>query len=156
MKIQIALSKDRSILGNLQVFDDAGVVVLGPVDCLGQADQGDAHAHNNPTRDTTRQYGNTPTGGYAIAQLVTHSGGETDLHTYGSYPSILLDPLSGDALKAKQNGRSGLMIHGGAPGLNGRLRPTHGCVRLSESDQRDLVSIVFPSIKTTTVTVQEG
>src|SRR5271156_29634 len=104
MKIQIAFSKDRSILGNLQAFNDAGVVVLGPVDCLGQADLGDAQAHHNPTRDTTRQYGNTPTGDYAIAQLVTHSGGETDLHTYGSYPSILLDPLSGDALKAKQNG----------------------------------------------------
>ena len=157
MRVEITLPKDRSTVGKLQAFDDAGQSALGPVNCLGRADSTDAKLHGNPQRDSLRSFGDTPTGGYRIAQLVSHQHSESDVHTYGTYPAVLLDPTAGDALKAKQNGRFGLMIHGGAPSASGKLRPTHGCVRLAENDQRDLVSIVVRSLlASSTVTVTEA
>jgi hypothetical protein len=78
-----------------------------------------------------------------VTLLVVHSTGETDLHTYGAFPSLLLDPQSGEALIAKQNGREGLMIHGGAPSSTGGLRPTHGCIRLSEENQKALTGLLI-------------
>jgi hypothetical protein len=92
MTIKITLQRDRSVSGTLVAFDDAGTVVVGPVTCLGRADSQDAALHHNPTLDSVQPFGNTPTGDYHIVQLVTHTGGESDLHTYGSFPSILLDP----------------------------------------------------------------
>lgn len=78
-------------------------------------------------------------------QLVAHIGSEGNIHTYGTYPSVLLDPISGDALTAKHNGRAGLMIHGGAPALDGSLRSTFGCIRVSEANERDLAALVVHS-----------
>jgi hypothetical protein len=154
--VRIEFSEDRCLVGSLQVFDDAGVLVFGPLDCLGRADSQDALLHGNPARDSTRPFGDTPTGDYQPVQLVTHSNGESDLHMYGSYPSLLLDPISGDALQSRVNGRSGLMIHGGTSASNGALRPTHGCVRLSEDNQRNLVSIVPQSaLRSSLVTIEE-
>jgi hypothetical protein len=157
MKIEIMLPKDRSVPGTLEASDDAATKAMGPVSCLGKADSQDAALHHNPTMDSTQPFGNTPTGDYKIVQLVTHSGSESDVHTYGSFPSILLDPVSGDALKAKQNGRAGLMIHGGVPSLSGGLRPTHGCVRVTENTQRDLAAaVVHAVLNASLVTVQEN
>lgn len=157
MRVEVTLPKDRSVPGKLRAFDDADQLVLGPVNCLGRADSGDAKLHGNPERDSLHLFGDTPTGKYRIAQLMSHQRSESDIHTYGTYPAVLLDPLSGDALKAKQNGRSGLMIHGGAPSASGKLRPTHGCIRIAEADERDLVAIVLRSaLATSTVLVSEA
>jgi hypothetical protein len=145
VRIEITFSQDRISVGQLQVFNDAGAPALGPVDCLGRADAQDAKLHGNPERNSTLPFGDTPVGKYSLVRLVSHSGSESDSHTYGDYPSLLLDPISGDALKAKKNGRFGLMIHGGAPSGTAKLRPTHGCVRVSEDNQRDLVAVVVQS-----------
>src|SRR5260370_18245125 len=115
MRIQVVLKQNRIQLGQLTVLDDDAAVLFGPVPCLCKADNQEAAQHGNPARDSTRSFGDTPTGDYSIAELVTHPKGETTLHTYGASPSVLLDPQSGDALTAKTNGREGLMIHGGAP-----------------------------------------
>jgi len=156
-KIAVQLHKDRTLSGILQILDLSGGFILGPFTCLGKADGGDAKLHGNPERNPVLPFGDTPTGKYNVVQLVSHSGGESDLHTYGSFPSVLLDPISGDALKAKKNGRAGLMIHGGGPSASGRLRPTHGCIRLSEANQRDLVSLVVQSVLSEiSVVVTEG
>jgi lipoprotein-anchoring transpeptidase ErfK/SrfK len=156
MRVEVTLAKNRMQVGKLQAYDDAGQPVLGPVNCLGRADAGDAKLHGNPERNSLRPFGDTPTGYYNVVRMVSHHGSESDIHTYGTYPALLLDPVSGDALKAKQNSRSGLMIHGGAPSMSGKLRPTHGCIRLSENDQRDLVALVVGSaLAASTVVVTE-
>lgn len=145
MRIEILLPRDRSSLGTLQAFNDDGEPVVGPVKCLGKADNAAAKLHGNPDRISIKPFGDTPTGEYRVAQLISHSG-ETEIHTYGTYPSILLDPLAGDALTAKQNGRLGLMIHGGDAGPSGRLRPTYGCIRVAELSERNLAALVVQSI----------
>ena len=150
MRIQISLPPDRSVPGTLRAFDDQEQLIVGPLKCLGKADNAAAKLHGNPDRISTRPFGDTPTGDYEIVRLVAHAG-ETEIHTYGTYPSILLDPSSGDALIAKQNGRSGLMIHGGDPGLGGRLRSTYGCIRVTESNERDLAALVLQSSLATSV-----
>ena len=142
MRIQVVLHENRVQLGTLTALDDDGSLLFGPVVCLGKADNADAAQHDNPERDPTLAFGDTPTGEYAVVELVAHPKGETTLHTYGPFPSLLLDPQSGDALTAKQNGREGLMIHGGAPSVNGGLRPTHGCIRVSDASQKALVGLV--------------
>src|SRR5260370_40440130 len=125
MQIQVVLKQNRIQLGQLTVLDDDAAVLFGPVPCLCKADNQEAAQHGNPARDSTRSFGDTPTGDYSIAELVTHPKGETTLHTYGASPSVLLDPQSGDALTAKTNGREGLMIHGGGPSPTPGPRPTH-------------------------------
>jgi hypothetical protein len=146
MQIKITLPHNRMNLGQLSVTDDGGAVTFGPVPCLGRADGHDAGLHQNPTRDPALPFGDTPIGTYSVAALVDHMASETDLHTYGAHPSVLLEPLTGQALTAKQQGRTGLMIHGGAPSQTGGLRPTHGCVRLSENDQGSLMTLVTPVV----------
>jgi hypothetical protein len=144
MRIRVVLHNQRSLPGSLTVLADTDASVLfGPVPCLGKADNRDAALHNNPARDPKRQFGDTPTGEYNVTSLVAHTTGETDLHTYGAFPSLLLDPQSGESLIAKQNGREGLMIHGGAPSNTGALRPTHGCIRLSEESQDVLTGLLI-------------
>jgi lipoprotein-anchoring transpeptidase ErfK/SrfK len=61
---------------------------------------------------------------------------------YGPHGWITLNPVAGQALEAKRNGRFGLLIHGGAPGAGGALRPTFGCLRLTNGDMRGLMEIV--------------
>ena len=158
MRIQVVLHPNRVQLGQLTVLDDDGAALFGPVPCLGKADNQDAIQHNNPTRDPKLPFGDTPTGEYSIAELVTHAKGETTRHTYGAFPSVLLDPQSGDALTAKQNGREGLMIHGGAPSSSGGLRPTHGCVRLAEDSQKALIDLLesAPELDSVVVAVSEA
>ena len=137
-------------------MDDDEAVLLGPVPCLGKADNKDAALHKNPKRDPAKSFGDTPTGDYSIGELVAHPKGETTLHTYGASRSILLDPQSGDALTAKNNGREGLMIHGGASSSTGGLRPTHGCIRVSEDTQKGLIGLIAPvPLDSITVSVSE-
>jgi lipoprotein-anchoring transpeptidase ErfK/SrfK len=156
MRIEISLLKDRTIPATLQAFNDDEERIVGPVKCLGKADNATAKLHGNPDRTTTRPFGDTPTGDYRVVRLVTHTGGESEVHTYGTFPSVLLDPVAGDALTAKNNGRSGLMIHGGAPGAGGKLRPTFGCIRVAEDDERDLAALIVRSTLTSsTVRITE-
>src|SRR3954453_20589858 len=141
MQIHITLRKNRVLPGQFSVQSAPGPSLLGPVSCLGKADSAAALSHGNASRDPKEPFGDTPTGGYSVTELVSHRG-ETDLHTYGPHPSLLLDPQSGDALISKTNGRTGLMIHGGGASASGGLRPTHGCVRLSDENQRALIALV--------------
>ncbi|KQM36446.1 hypothetical protein ASE59_05235 [Sphingomonas sp. Leaf10] len=82
---------------------------------------------------------------------------------YGSVGAIVLDPISGDAEVAQDNGRTGLLIHAGRQvatptPLPGHLRPTNGCIRILEPDLAALIqamrdnAFLFPG----GVTVQVG
>ncbi len=113
------------------------MVVAGPFTCFGKADNAMAARHGNPRRDTTRRFGDTPSGEYRARFVHTP---QRDTNTYGVNGYIMMEPIGGDALVARRNGRSGLWIHGGSV-RNGRLRPTFGCVRVFDSDMAVLLSM---------------
>lgn len=135
LTIRVDFTADRWQTGTLRLVDEHGATLAGPFRALGKSDGGVATANYNPSRDSRRRYGDTPTGGYRVAGIRA-SGAGTGLpaSSYGPEAVIVLDPQSGDALTAKQNGRTGLLIHSGDPGAGGRLRATHGCIRLSNAD----------------------
>ena len=134
------LPKNRWNLGTLEMQDKSGSVVFGPVSCCGRADNSGAGAHGNPTRDSTKPYGDTPLGVYQVVGLSpVDQHDEHEVRQYGRQEKIVLDPISGDALKSKRNGRYGLLIHGGALSDNGQLRPTYGCIRLGDEDMWGLL-----------------
>lgn len=98
---------------------------------LGKADNAEAAKHQNPTRWPLLPYGDTPTGVWYVRKY-----GPISPHaTYGVHAVAVLTPESGDAAKAVK--RSGIWLHGGSPGASreyGFLRPTFGCLRLSDDD----------------------
>ena len=142
MQIIITLHRNRSLPGELFLID--GETRLLVCRCLGKADSLSAAEAGNPTRDPFRRYGDTPTGKYQGSvdpPRVPAQGSELAkwLRSYGQWPTIRLEPVSGDALTAKNNGRRGLLIHGGDPNNVGNLRPTNGCIRVDNVSQLSLV-----------------
>lgn len=100
-------------------------------------------AHNNPSRNPLLPFGDTPLG--VFIGTVIPAG--TDTAGYGPGKRILLTPVSGDCLTAEKNGREGLMCHSGDPNhaytqWNG-LRPTFGCIRLSNPDMAAIIVAVL-------------
>jgi hypothetical protein len=146
VEIRIEAPADRRKLGTLRVLNSAGALVAGPFPCLLKSDNLAAAKAGNPARDPTRQDGDTPLGEYKAAWCPAGASSRS----YGPYKRILLDPTAGDALAAKKNGRRGLMIHGGAPGYLGVLRPTDGCVRVADGTMLQLER--FTKISRVTVT----
>ena len=88
-------------------------------------------------------YGDTPSGAYKILNVAnTGDGTPYDKDKFGPNGALRLDPVSGDAATAKANQRSGLMIHAGRPSANGGLRPTNGCIRMSNDDIQSLITAI--------------
>lgn len=135
MRIVIRLPKNRLRPGTLQLFGDDGLEVLRG-SALGLADRDDAREMGNPSGNPLRVYGDTPSGQYLGAVLATCLRPQ---RSYGAFPPISLNPMSGQALQAKLNGRRSLLIHSGDLGLQGTLRPTHGCVRIHPATHQALV-----------------
>ena len=70
------------------------------------------------------------------------------LRTYGAFfigVEPVMDPSDGlsDAERRILNGGNGIGVHGGAAAANGGLRPTYGCLRLSNDDLLSLVPHVL-------------
>ena len=103
---------------------------VAPARCYADADGAAAAAHGNPTEDPLRAFGDHPVGLYLVI-AVRWSTTESERQKYGPV-RLRLDPLAGDALKAKRNGRDGLCIHGGPLAADGRLRATNGCLRTDD------------------------
>lgn len=94
----------------------------------------------NPTLNPLMRFGNTPTGEYASPGIQSTSG--LSRSSYGPWGAVRLKAVSGDALLAERLGRSGLLIHGGAPGRFDHFRATHGCLRLYDGDMRQLIALI--------------
>lgn len=135
--IDVQLPADRTGLGRLRLLDSSDAAVFGPIPAYGKADNAAARAHGNPTRDPLKPWGDTPLGVYRCT-LATVAVTPTIERKYGPFGYIVLDPLSGPALVARQNGRFGLLIHAGALNAQGKLRPTFGCVRIADGDMKNL------------------
>lgn len=142
--IKIILPKDRTKLGKLYIKEKEFV-------CYGKADNAGAIRRGNPSRDPLKLFGDTPTGVYRC--YVT--GPLKPPRTYGIHKVIYLGPVSGNAKKAEKNGRSGLLIHGGDLGSGGRLRPTFGCIRVSNEDMKEILDLIGGESLNFTVTIEE-
>ena len=132
--ITVELPSNRNYKGTLTLYDASGTQIH-QCECLGRSASGDPP---NIYR------GNTPTG-ECIGQLIEPDENEHPPYSYGTAYLILLTPISGD-MKEYTN-RSGFLIHGGDPhsdptATSYPLRPTHGCIRVSNSDQLALQNCI--------------
>jgi hypothetical protein len=115
---------------------------------LGRAARNAAKVHANPSASSLLPFGDTPTGTYDITNIVSNGGGTTrPTNVYGQSGSIELDPSTGDALKAKFNGRVGLLIHAGRHAFSSvvdakALKPTNGCLRMLDWDLNNLITAI--------------
>lgn len=142
--IKVELSSDRDQTGSLRLQTVAGATLAGPFSVYGRSDNSKAAAHGNPNRDPTQPYGDTPTGTYEIPRAIA-TGGATSYgsRSYGPNGALVLKPKNGQAATAAANGRVGLLVHSGDPGSGGKLRATHGCLRLSNSDMATLMAAIL-------------
>lgn len=132
--------QDRTQVGVIGLIDGNGATVMS-YSALGKAANDTAAANGNPGALPLYPYGDTPTGMYTVGAVVCSGAGtKYPSHSYGDVGVIPIVPLSGDALTAKNNGRTGLLIHGGDPGNGQLLRRTCGCIRMMNSELADMIS----------------
>jgi len=131
--IVVQLPADRTQTGTLSLVADDGTTVLsGPFQTYGKADGQTAAANGNTTQNTLPPFGDTPLGTYAVPGMeVTGDGTGRSTHSYG--------PNGATAAIA---GRQYLLIHGGDLNAAGALRPTNGCLRLSNADMKSLINSI--------------
>ncbi|MBE5966169.1 MAG: L,D-transpeptidase [Lachnospiraceae bacterium] len=125
-KITVSLPSNRNNKGTLTLYNCRGNSVSS-FECLGRSVSNDAMTVTN---------GNTPTGTYT-GYL---DGPSSPSSSYGPYKVVNMTGISGII---KTSGRSGIWIHGGDPETDKTkswhpLRPTHGCVRISNTNQNTL------------------
>ena len=142
--IRVSLPSNRSYYGQLTLLDDQGITLSGPFAVLGRADAKTAADQGNPGRSTILPYGDTPTGDFRVDGF-QQAGDQDDIQRHGPYGKIKLTPISGEAKLAKDNGRTGLQIHGGVLSSAGALRPTNGCLRLTNDDMLTLLTAIITS-----------
>lgn len=143
-RIVVHVPKDRAKCGQLWLEDSGGRKVAGPFTACAKADGATAKKHKNPDRSPLLPYGDTPVGGYRVEHVLKVGQGSIyPERSYGDYAAVRLTPASGEAKLAADIGRTGLLIHGGDPGPGGNLRPTNGCIRLSNRDMRALVEALL-------------
>jgi hypothetical protein len=157
-KIIVILPDNRDLNGSLRIIDDNGRTIKGPFVVKGRAADNVANdpKNQNPTRDRLRNYGDTPLGTYKAGPKILPTGKGTrraSLRSYGPNGAIWLIPSGGEALQAANTfTRDRLLIHGGDLYENtpiGKanhyvgLRPTGGCLRVSNDDMRQIVDAVM-------------
>ena len=130
--IRITLPTNRDYLGTLCLYDASGIQKY-TTDCLGKS------ALNLPMSQTN---GDTPTGVYT-GQL---GGPASDTAAYRPYKYISMTGISGKIVEYSH--RSGIWIHGGRAGYSAPddpwypLYPTYGCIRVSNTAQQTLQSLI--------------
>lgn len=127
--IRISFSSNRAQFGTLTLYNASGTSQMS-ISCLGKS----AYGYNMYTTN-----GDTPTGtytGYLYGPVPPES-------SYGPYQVVAMDGVSGVIVSS---GRSGIWIHGGDAASTGAstypLRPTYGCVRISNSNQSILQTTI--------------
>ena len=114
LEVRIVFGSSSNQTGAIDVVDDSGTVMWGPVPVCGRADHRSASANNNSDRNPTKLYGDTPAGSFTVTALIQPEDLDLyDVHAYGLHGVIVLEPLSGEAVEAKANGRRQFLIHAG-------------------------------------------
>jgi hypothetical protein len=145
--LRVILPADRTKLGSIELLGLGGVTLAGPFPVYGKADGKTAAKKQNASRFPTKVYGDTPTGGYSVTAVERTGSGSSlsDVAKYGANGALRVNPVSGEAELAKANGRTGLLVHGGALGTTpaGKfLRPTNGCLRMENDHMATLITIL--------------
>lgn len=146
-EIRVHLYKDRTRLGSLAVMNVENGLTVFKCDALGYADKKTAEKVGNQNLDPLHIDGNTPTGTYSGIPLAF---AKNDYRILKFGPGwISLSPKSGDAKIAEKNGRAGIKLHAGPPSMLAwivkywhGLRPTNGCIRVSNPDLVSILSIL--------------
>lgn len=144
LTINVALLSNRAKLGTYSIVDDSGAVRFGPVACLGLADQTMATLHHNAKRNPLLPFGDTPLGLYRVTIIPA----STNTRSYGPNRRLMLTPFSGQCVVAEdaQHLRGGILNHGGDPNTAyafwDSLRPTEGCVRLSNENMAAALAVL--------------
>lgn len=125
-KITVSLPSNRNNKGTLTLYNCSGTSISS-FECLGRS-------VSNGSMTVTN--GNTPTGTYTGYLY----GPASPTSSYGPYKVVNMTGVSGVIVSS---GRSGIWIHGGDAATDTSdtwypLRPTHGCVRISNSNQSTL------------------
>lgn len=143
--LRVELPRDRFSAGLLWVEDGTGRHIAGPWRVLGKADGETARRMKNESRAPLLSYGDTPTGEYHVrGAFRVGEGTSYNKRSYGDYGALRMDGTTGDAAMAKElGGRTGILIHGGDLGAKTRLRPTNGCLRLSNADMKALLDVLL-------------
>jgi hypothetical protein len=98
-------------------------------------------------RDRMKSNSDTPQGEYSIDGWITPTADERV--AYGPNPRLALSGVSGEI---KESGRSLIRVHGGRqeeqaadgswkPIPGAELKPTHGCLRASDADMKELKTV---------------
>ena len=135
MKLDIILPRNRIYAGFFTLTTRHKHLLLAGR-ARGKADNRRAVREGNPSRSSLLPYGDAPLGEYADSRVIkTHNArlGHSWIPIVGT---------SGDALKAVENGRTGLGIHAGRSDTDGNLVATYGCVRLDVIDFERLAGIL--------------
>lgn len=135
LAIRVSLPVNRWNEGRLRLYSAGGELLLD-VPARGKADDSAAALSGNPSRDPTRPYGDTPAGSYAPVSVMRRK----EITPGIGAAWIPMEGATGDALKARMNGRRGLGIHGGRG--DQELVATKGCIRLRDSDFARLADIM--------------
>lgn len=133
LSVRVELPQNRTQTGSLRILNGASTV-LGPLIGYGKADNAAARRHGNPDRNPEFPYGDTPCGEWRIVAIIPTGVEGLPARSYGPHGALDLRPVSGSCRRAYDQGRHGIWIHGGDLSAAGRLRPTHGCLRLSNDD----------------------
>jgi|LGVE01.1.fsa_nt_gb hypothetical protein len=143
-RIYINLPEDRGYKGSLSLYNEEGNYVFG-CDCLGRGSNYEVIGGDH--WDWWLSNADTPTGDYEGSII----GPKTPASKFGPYDRVNMVALyKGDhADIAAHSGdhRSGIMIHGGDLETNPSttwypLKPTLGCIRVSNDDQETLTDLI--------------
>lgn len=140
--IMASFPTNRDNKGTLTMYNSAGKLVFGPVDALGRGSN-DA-ANNNDHSNWKLKNADVPTGVYETTVV----GVGSPSSSFGPYKRVWFNNVvSGNSLIAQNNGRDEIMIHGGDPATDSSLpwyplRPTYGCIRLSNANQSVLINAI--------------
>ncbi|MET1174540.1 L,D-transpeptidase [Paenibacillus amylolyticus] len=137
---------NRETQGTLEVLNSMNKPIFGPVPALGRGTN-DKETNGDNHNNWKLINADTPTGEYETSI----DAANPDVSTYGPYKLVRLDPaISGDAKIAQDLGRKGFLIHGGDLETNTSrtwypLRPTLGCIRISNENQQKLIEAIEAS-----------
>jgi hypothetical protein len=140
-RLVIAVPKGRGFCGRAILVGSNGATRAGPFRALATASVRVATKHANPAASPLMLFGHPPEGVYVVAaSLPPGYAHRRRSRRYGRVGALLLAPQSGDALRAAENGRTLIAIHGGPRDTKRRLRPTRGGIRFSNQDMVALLS----------------
>ncbi|HEX2829388.1 MAG TPA: hypothetical protein VHP37_23765 [Burkholderiales bacterium] len=141
MKLRLQVPPDRE--GTAAATLNVGTLKIATGEAAATAHPLVAKKLGNADCDPLRVGGHPPFGAYRFVATRALEGEQRA--EYGSH-ALVFEPVSGQALEAESFGRLGLLVHGGGPGKDGRLRKTQGGVRLSDALLERVMTTFIPTM----------